>query len=556
MRITNGMMVTNMLRDITRNQERMDALNKNLASGKKFLKPSDDPLGVSKSLRLNTDLSTIEQFQRNVEDSQSWLSSTETATGNVIDILQRVRELTVQGANGTNSTAERGAISSEVEQLKEQLIHVGNSSYAGSYLFSGYKTDKPLLNTDGTYDLGGLGQELNSKEIMDVNLGIGDKFGLNFVGQRIFGVMKSATDLDLPISQGVFDYTLKGSMAPPDPIGVIASTAPNHSLVFNYGSPATAYNFDIPVGGYSPDQLVNTINTMISTDPTLANLKNHVSANVSTGRINIVSDEPFEISSPPLSETSLLTQMGMDVNPKAVMEKYTIESGTVGLTPTSTLDLSSGTNGSLVINYGSSSINVALDPRVYDGSAGNDLQDIANQIQAKINTDLGTGNGIVVQVKNNQLYFNSDLPITIKEDSLAPINLNALGLSSGKTSTALGKAVKSGEETQLVGMLKQLIADLGTGNQTGIGGALKRLDMHLDNINAVRSEIGVKTNRLELTANRISDDTLNIQTLLSVNEDADMAEVIMNLKMEENVYKSSLSGGARIIQPSLLDFLR
>ena len=430
MRITNGMMVTNMLRDITRNQERMDALNRNLSTGKKFLKPSDDPLGVSKSLRLNTDISKMSQFKRNVEDSQSWLGTTETASDNMIDILQKVRELTVQGANGTNSSTERGAIATEVEQLKDQLIHIGNTSYAGSYIFSGYKTDKPLLKEDGTYDLGGA--DLSNKEIMDVNLGIGDKFGLNFVGQRIFGVMKSPTDIDSPISQGVEEYSLAG--------GSVDLTS--FPITFN-----GIDSFDIGYG-----------------------------------------------STPPKS---------------------------ISYVPTA-------------VPY-------------------NNLQDIADEIQAKIDSDfLPLPSGILVEVKNNQLFFNSDNSLIINNSPTMP----DLGIPSGSVSTKLGLTVKSGEETQLIGMLKQLVTDLNGGNQAEITKALKRLDAHLVNINAVRSEIGVKTNRLELTSNRIDDDTLNLTELLSKNEDADMAEVIMSLKMEENVYKSSLSGGARIIQLSLLDFLR
>lgn len=429
MRITNGMMVTNMLRDITRNQERMDALNRNLSTGKKFLKPSDDPLGVSKSLRLTTDMSTMSQFKRNVEDSQSWLGTTETATDNMIDILQKVRELTVKGANGTYAPSERGAISSEIDQLKEQLIHIGNTSYVGSYIFSGYKTDKPLLKEDGTYDLGGA--VLDNKEIMDVNLGIGDKFGLNFVGQRIFGVMKSPTDIDSPISQGVSDFSLKGADYTP---GILGTT----NIEMNYGTPLPSYSLNIQAGDYSnPDDLAAEINNQINIDPALINLKNHVSANSDSGRINLVSDKPFELL--PSSDAALVSQMG-----------------------------------------------------------------IGTSIQA---------------VKG-------------------------------------GKTVKSGEETQLIGILKQLVTDMNSGNQSEITNALKRLDAHLDNINAVRSEIGVKMNRLELTSNRIDDDTLNLTELLSKNEDADIAEVIMNLNMEESVYKASLSGGAKIIQLSLLDFLR
>ena len=541
MRITNGMMVTNMLRDITRNQERMDALNRNLSTGKKFLKPSDDPLGVSKSLRLNTDISTMSQFKRNVEDSQSWLGTTETATDNMIDVLQKVRELTVKGANGTNSPAERGAIASEINLLKDQLINIGNTSYAGSYIFSGYKTDKPLLKSDGTYDLDGT--ELDNKEIMDVNLGIGDKFGLNFVGQRIFGVMKSLTDVDLPISQGALDYTLKtGALSPSSLFG--------GDITFDYGEAPTTLSTTVSIGP-SPtiNDIVNNLNNCFLLDPAL---KNHLSANANLGYISIVSDKPFK-----LTGGALLTDLGVGVGTDAVKEEYSLSGGAINLTTTSPLTFN-GTD-SFDISYGNTpsiTKSITLPAKVYNGVVNN-LQDLANDIQAEIDIKFSPlTRGILVEVKNNQLFFNSDKPLTLINDSPVTLDLSDLGISSGRVSTKLGLAVKSGEETQLIGMLKQLVADLTSGNQTGISGFLNRLDAHLDNINAVRSEIGVKTNRLELTSNRIDDDTLNLTSLLSKNEDADMAEVIMNLKMEENVYKSSLSGGARIIQLSLLDFLR
>jgi flagellar hook-associated protein 3 FlgL len=73
---------------------------------------------------------------------------------------------------------------------------------------------------------------------------------------------------------------------------------------------------------------------------------------------------------------------------------------------------------------------------------------------------------------------------------------------------------------------------------------------------AVRSDTGARMNRADLTANRLSSDEMNFTKLMSDNEDADISEVIMNMTNEENVYKSSLGAGARIIQPSLIDFLR
>ncbi|MDR2571347.1 MAG: hypothetical protein LBD23_13810 [Oscillospiraceae bacterium] len=70
------------------------------------------------------------------------------------------------------------------------------------------------------------------------------------------------------------------------------------------------------------------------------------------------------------------------------------------------------------------------------------------------------------------------------------------------------------------------------------------------------AEIGGRQRRLELLEARYETDTLNYEKMRSDAEDADMAEVIMYLKMAETVYQAALSAGARVIQPTLMDFLR
>jgi flagellar hook-associated protein 3 FlgL len=84
---------------------------------------------------------------------------------------------------------------------------------------------------------------------------------------------------------------------------------------------------------------------------------------------------------------------------------------------------------------------------------------------------------------------------------------------------------------------------------------LDLLQRKLDGITKERAIIGANVNRLDLQENRLEDTSINYEELLSKNQDADMAEVIMDLKMQENVYKASLAAGARIIMPSLVDFL-
>lgn len=111
-------------------------------------------------------------------------------------------------------------------------------------------------------------------------------------------------------------------------------------------------------------------------------------------------------------------------------------------------------------------------------------------------------------------------------------------------------------KSQLIADFDDLINDLKNDDTTGINDSLTDLDQHLNNTLAVMSEIGAKTNRLELTLSRLENDKLNFTELLSENEDVDLAETIMHFKMEESVYRASLSSGAQVIQPTLLDFIR
>ncbi len=98
---------------------------------------------------------------------------------------------------------------------------------------------------------------------------------------------------------------------------------------------------------------------------------------------------------------------------------------------------------------------------------------------------------------------------------------------------------------------------LDDGNAEGLSSdVLGEFDDAMDNLLGYCSEVGAKTNRLELAEQRLSDLKVNLTALFSDSHDVDVAEAIMHLKNEENTYRTALSVGARIIQPSLVDFLR
>ncbi len=80
---------------------------------KKIQSPTDDPIGISKVLKYKTDLSELEQYKNNTRDALSWLETTEIALIDMNNALQRVRELSVQAANGSNAPGDLDKIRNE-----------------------------------------------------------------------------------------------------------------------------------------------------------------------------------------------------------------------------------------------------------------------------------------------------------------------------------------------------------------------------------------------------------------------------------------------------------
>lgn len=301
MRVTQKMLNTQLLRNLSNNLGRMEKLQNQMSTGKKINIPSDDPVGISFSLRYRSDLAANEQYQENVDAALSWLEYTDSMMGQIGDVMQRARELAVQGANGTNPDTASEVIAKEISQLQDQLVQIGNSKFNGKYVFNGQMTDVQPFSSDGAAlnrtDNGAIRYEVGEGMVIPINL----------TGSEVFG------------------------------------------------------------------------------------------------------------------------EAGTDASP------------------------------------------------------------------------------------NNTNMFQ---------------------------------------------IMQDLKAALETGNQGEVSNILGRIDERMEIFLKARAEVGARVNRIELAGNRLQDISINLQTLISKTEDADMAETITNLKMQENVYQASLSAGARIIQPSLVDFIR
>lgn len=104
--------------------------------------------------------------------------------------------------------------------------------------------------------------------------------------------------------------------------------------------------------------------------------------------------------------------------------------------------------------------------------------------------------------------------------------------------------------------LENLINDLSSETGDGIGDYLGHLDTHTNKVVSARAELGARINRMEMMEARIDEQEVIANRMLSDNEDADIERVITDLKTQESVHRAALSVGSRIIQPTLMDFLR
>jgi len=128
----------------------MDRVQQELATGRRVARASDDPAGAVLALQHRSDIAFETQMRRNMDNGLAFLNVTEAALGGATDVLQRVRELTVQAANDTLTASDRQAVSLEVNQLIGFLAQTANSQFAGAYLFGGQMTKTPAYQVTGS----------------------------------------------------------------------------------------------------------------------------------------------------------------------------------------------------------------------------------------------------------------------------------------------------------------------------------------------------------------------------------------------------------------------
>lgn len=542
------MLVNTLLRNVNRNMRTMQKKQDQLSTGKRVSAPSDDPVAITKILKYKTKINELEQYDTNAKDALSWTQTSELAITDVSNALNRMRELAVQAANETYSVEEREKVAQEIKQLKDHIIGNANKTFAGKHIFSSFQTDEKLLNEDGTFNINVTEKELTEKPTTVYEVGVGETIEVSTNGIELFGAVEDTSYFPTKVPTG----TDEGSRATRASfIGENFDREIDHTGdTLSFSIDGTSYTVDMTNldGSAIPITNEELKQVILKADDGGGNLLEDVATVTFNQNNDLVIETNTYGSGGTVTYDAASTDIFTTQNPgDSVTGVDLVEASVSGTAPTQTLTdpeiLADTDERKFIVEYYGVTKEITVDMSLHSTVA--DLQtDMQNKLDAAFSDQFDT---------LNEIDPGANYGISVSGNPLVFETINSF--PNGPVPTLNVRTIKSQQPTMMQ-VIDDFVIALESDETDGINTFLSDVDDQLENVNANRSAIGAKTNRLEMILSRIGDDSINVTQLLSNSQDVDMAETIMLLKNAENVYKASLSGGARVIQPSLLDFLR
>lgn len=152
MRVADKMTYDQILKNVTQNRSEMYDLQNKAATQKQVNKPSDDPVAAARVLSARIDLKGIDQYMKNLNYAQSFLEFTDQSLDDLSQNLVRLKELTIAQVNDASSNkGTRRAVATEVDQIYNQIVKIGNRKLADRFIFGGYKTTRVPFKINGEY---------------------------------------------------------------------------------------------------------------------------------------------------------------------------------------------------------------------------------------------------------------------------------------------------------------------------------------------------------------------------------------------------------------------
>lgn len=166
-RITQQIINRNLLNSMQAGQANLFNTQRQMSSGLRYEKPSEDPLSASVLLDLNQAISFQTRIQSNAQIAQDFNNTAENELSSAEEVLQRTRELAIRAANEALNEQQIDGMSNELSGLLEQMLDLANGTHEGRFLFGGYQTQQTPFEIEKNLTLKG-------SAVAELNLNTGD----------------------------------------------------------------------------------------------------------------------------------------------------------------------------------------------------------------------------------------------------------------------------------------------------------------------------------------------------------------------------------------------
>lgn len=562
MRITNKIMQNNSLSNINLAKIAEDTRSSQVSSGKKIVRPSDDPIVAIRSLRLRSSVVELTQYySRNAKDADAWLKTTEDAMQQVGDVITDMITQYNKGANEYLTSQERAIILEQLKALKEEVYATGDADYAGRYIFTGYRTESSLMfreDTNKTYQITEqfTASDLKTNTFVNTSYQEMDKDG---------SALKDADGNPLVDANGnplYHDLTnlkegIQGDYPGLDEDKIEKVDYHRIRLAYNKCDEVTAADMTKwPVIEYGFNAN-GTATTKLSPDRALK------STEVPSPYTNVGDNEIVY-----LYDTGELL-LGKDV--------YKQLSNLVDDPLTSNVN-----EGEIQVSYQKSEFRDGdLKPEhyFYCIAAGED-----NTLDTNLGDKPSTSNKDIIynpkylthgqerQVIEYDVGYNQRLQVnTIAEECFNPdVNrevddmiqaLERIEKVEEVVNTLKGMLESETNADKQAALQKQLDAANKAYTyerevlQKKFAGGLTAMQGFLQEVNVAVTACGARGSRLELVSSRLCSQKTTFETLKSENEDVDLSEAVVQLTSAEMTYEAALKATGKIMQVNLMDFI-
>jgi len=491
--INTNMAALNAQRNLSTSQTALQTSLQRLSSGLRINSAKDDAAGLAISSRMTSQIAGNMQAARNANDGISMAQTAEGALSQISDNLQRMRDLSVQAANGSNSASDRAAIQSEIGQLQQEVTRVASqTSFNGTNLLDGTLTSAQF--------------QVGANANQTINAAIGSAAS-NAIGTSMLATNNTVTGQGMSVAVA---STSAGAIG-------ASNTKAQTLTIAGSGSNATR---TVSVSATS----VNTGGVATNTAGSAHDIAAGVNGVSTSTGVTATATTSLELSGFAAGTVSLKIQG----NPTAA---GTLSATTVTATLTGANDLA-GLAAAINAQQGATGVSAVADlisgkvtlsnSQGYDIGVGNNTTSTAIKVQGLNASGVTSGTAATLAASGNladtatvggTVSFTSPSAYTVSSDKASTAGglFGTVTAANVVNGSALS-AVSTIDVTTLVGSIP-----------SGANNAINVLDGALNNINSARASLGAMQNRFSSVVNNLQTTSENLTASRSRIQDTDFA---------------------------------